>query len=73
MKTLGQSDCWAANRLSLGGVPLYSDQRKATTETAGSIGFTLSTGTMSSVLGAAELDRVDGLGFRRGPVGKQVG
>ena len=39
LKIHGKPDFWAANPPSVESVPLFSDQRKATTETAGSIGF----------------------------------
>jgi len=41
LKIHGKPVFWAANPLSVGSVPLSSDPRKATTETAGSIGFTV--------------------------------
>ena len=41
LKIHGKPVFWAANPLSVGSVPLSSDPRKTTTETAGSIGFKL--------------------------------
>ena len=41
LKIHGKPVFWAANPLSVGSVPLFSDQRKASTKTAGSIGFKL--------------------------------
>ena len=41
LKIHGKPVFWAANPLSVGSVPLSTDPGKATTKTAGSIGFKL--------------------------------